>query len=84
MRMPKKEIIAYMRWVVNSFPCQKCGNMAQDAHHCLYGAYKDDRYLVALCRSCHQWAHANKKEGQALLMGIAEDNHKTYTKEKEC
>ena len=86
MRMNKKEIKAYMLWVVNERApvCQRCGAQTQDAHHVAYGAYKDDRYLVALCRPCHQWAHANKRGWQALMMGIAEENYKTYTKEKEC
>lgn len=78
MRLPKKEVITHMRWTVNTYACQRCGASADDAHHVTYGAYKDDRYLVALCRPCHEWAHKNKKEGQALLIGFAEQNLKEY------
>ena len=84
MRMNKKEIKAYMLWVVNERApvCQRCGAQTQDAHHILYGAYKDDRYLVGLCRSCHDWAHRNKRESQATLLRLGEANYKLYLKEK--
>ena len=58
--------------------CQICNNdIVSDAHHLLYGSYgadKADESVIAVCRSCHEWCHANKKESQEKYMHIAQKN----------
>ena len=86
MRMTKPQIKAYMWWIVNELSpvCQICESApSDDAHHILYGAYKDDRYLIACCRACHMWCHANKKLSQIRYGALAKENYEIYTKEKE-
>jgi len=86
MRMPKKQIKEYMHWIVNELSplCQVCESApSDDAHHLYFGAYKDDRYLLAVCRTCHQWCHANKKLSQLRYGAVVEENYEIYTKEKE-
>jgi len=83
--MPKAEILDYMRWMVNEHApvCQRCGEAStDDAHHLLYGAYKDDRYLISVCRSCHEWFHKNKRKGIDSYEVLAIENYENYTKDK--
>ncbi len=42
--------------------CARCGGAATDAQHRLprsRGGHADSVNLVALCRLCHSWVHAN-------------------------
>lgn len=85
MRMSKKEIISYMRWMVSEHApvCQRCGEAStDDAHHLRYGAYKDDRYLVSVCRPCHEWFHQNKRKGIDAYESVAIENYEIYQKEE--
>jgi len=61
-RLPKKELQGFIDWLRQKhYICQICGTRkAQEAHHARYGyfgAKKDDRCLVAICRECHHAIH---------------------------
>jgi len=85
-RLEKKDMERYKQWIKNTHPtCQinLCGDGSEtvEAHHVLFGCWgadKDDRFLVASCRACHEWAHAHKKHSQALLLHVARENWKQY------
>ena len=72
-RLPKEEYQRYYAYILDRYPiCQVCeSNYAIEAHHTLYGAYKDDKTLIAVCRQCHQIAHSNKHKWEKLLLPIA-------------
>jgi len=58
-----------------------CSGEAQDAHHLFYGRFgadKDDRWQVSVCRVCHQWCHSNKMESQDKYQEIAVCNWNNY------
>ncbi|MGH3998063.1 MAG: HNH endonuclease [Pseudonocardiaceae bacterium] len=49
----------------DGWACRRCGESASDCHHVLTRARggKDEAdNLVALCRRCHSWVHANPAE----------------------
>lgn len=58
--------------------CQLCGTIGQDYHHPYYGnrgADKDDRYQLAVCRTCHTECHRSKHGAMnTKAKGIAEEN----------
>lgn len=61
--------------------CQLCeSNLSIEAHHSRYGAYKDDKTLIAVCRQCHQMAHSNKHKWEKLLLPIADLNWLEFNK----
>ncbi|ADV47044.1 HNH endonuclease [Nitratifractor salsuginis] len=64
--MSKQALADYRAWLFDNHPvCQVCGmEMAQEAHHSKYGyfgAKKDDRSLVAVCRECHYQIHHGRR-----------------------
>ena len=75
-RLPKEEYQRYYAYIMAKYPiCQVCdSNHSIEAHHTLYGAYKDDKTLVAVCRQCHQIVHSNKHKWEKLLLPIAKKN----------
>ena len=78
-RLSKAEYKKYRTWLADYQPrCQICNDVADDTHHVLFGAYKDDRTLVSLCRKCHEKAHKNKKAWESVLLPIARKNWSTY------
>lgn len=79
MRLSRHNFSKWSAWLANHAPiCQICGRTkAVEAHHVLYGAYKDDSTLISVCRPCHMWCHANKKESQKYW-GLAKKNWETY------
>jgi len=65
--------------------CQsRCGGKAQDIHHSYYGAGgRDDRYITAICRECHEAIHHGKDIDRAsklklLFKSIGKQNFKDY------
>ena len=63
--------------------CQLCEEEeCDDLHHPYYGRYgadKDDRYLVAVCRGCHTACHRSKHGGlSAKAKEIAIENWSRY------
>ena len=78
-RLSKSEYEKYRTWLADYQPrCQVCNRIADDTHHVLFGAYKDDRTLVSLCRRHHQMAHNEKDLFQELLLPIAQENWSNY------
>ena len=84
IRLSKAEYAKYKRYLTDTFPiCQDedCLQLADDLHHTkfgYFGAAKDDRTLIALCRNHHSLAHDNKKQGQKKYLEIAEKNWRDY------
>ena len=70
MKFPKKKNYAdqsnYNRYRQSHDTCEKCFAPAVDVHHIIFkgagGGRRDDRdcNLIALCRSCHEWAHGKE------------------------
>ena len=78
-RLPKADYDNYREWLAETYQmCQICNQATDDTHHVLFGAYKDDRTLVCLCRECHSQAHKHKTEWQDKLLPIAKENWKNY------
>lgn len=50
-------------------PCVRCGKPSDDDHHIRGRAgtlKKDKRFIVRLCRGCHNWAHTHITEARKL------------------
>lgn len=78
-RLSKSAYKKYKEYLADlHFTCQICGEVADDTHHVLFGAYKDDRTLVSLCRKHHEEAHKDKKTWERVLLPIANYNWKIY------
>lgn len=78
-RLSKAEYKKYRTWLADYQPrCQICNKIADDIHHVLFGAYKDDRTLVSLCREHHAEAHKDKKAWESVLLPIAHENWEAY------
>lgn len=82
-KLPKAENISYRQWLQENITvCQICGiRQPEDAHHLNYGSYgadKDDKTQIAVCRVCHIWLHANKRKGIERYSHIAQDNWSAY------
>lgn len=78
-RLSKSENLRFRQWLCESFSrCQICGvNPPQDPHHLFFGAFganKDDRTQIAVCRECHDYCHKHKKESQERYEHIAQEN----------
>ena len=58
--------------------CQICHKEhIADFHHLFYGSYgadKDDRTLIGVCRKCHEWCHKNKHQSQKDYKKVADLN----------
>ncbi len=83
-RLSKKEYAKYKRYLTDTFSiCQDedCHQQADDLHHTkfgCFGAVKDDRTLIALCRNHHAEAHKNKGLGQKKYLQIANKNWRDH------
>lgn len=78
-KLSKTQFDKYLSHLVNKEPnCQICHSKAVEAHHLIFGAYKDDKTIISVCRECHQWCHANKHESIEKFMHIAQENWKAY------
>lgn len=78
-RLSPKDYKRYIEWLADYQPrCQVCNKCSDDLHHVLFGAYKDDRTLVSLCREHHSQAHKDKRAWEKILLPIAQENWKTY------
>jgi len=62
--------------------CQLCSNTAEDHHHPRYGSYgadKDDRCQIAICRKCHEKCHKSKHGMQNIIAeNIGDKNWRAY------
>lgn len=73
--LPPKELRAFKTYIgiKTKHICQICNKrLSAEYHHALYGAYKDDRTLVAICRHCHSDIHVKgdkEKRSFAELVG---------------
>lgn len=85
-KLEKKDLQNYLEWLKENHPqCQakldNCEHETIEAHHVLFGGYgadKDDRTLLCVCRSCHEWAHKNKANSRELFLHVARANWKQY------
>ncbi len=81
-KLPRKKLQDYHAFLAIEYPeCQICGNIAVDHHHLFFGSFgadKDDRYLIAVCRRCHEWCHKNKRESQDKYKEIAYWNWREF------
>ena len=82
-RLSKEEYKKYTIYLADTFPiCQMCNVLpSEDCHHLGYGSYgadKDDKSLIAVCRHCHEYAHKNKAETQELYADVVESNWREY------
>lgn len=82
-RLSKKENENFREFLAETYPaCQICGwRRAVEAHHVVYGCYganKDDRKQISVCRECHDWCHANKKESIEKFESLADENWREY------
>ena len=69
-RMSKPDYRKYRNWLTDCTDgtCQICGYQADDMHHTSYGCYgadKDDRSIIAVCRDCHDVLHADRDRNEA-------------------
>lgn len=85
-KLKEKQFKQYRIWLFSNYPeCQAqldgCQGNAIDAHHVLFGSYgadKDDKAQITICRSCHDWCHKNKALSQELFLHVARSNWKEY------
>lgn len=82
-RLSKQENENFREFLAETYPaCQICGwRRAVEAHHVVYGCYganKDDRKQISVCRECHLWCHANKKESIEKFESLADENWREY------
>ena len=76
---------AYADWLneISDGKCQVCQtNPLHDLHHSIFGSYgadKDDRSLVGICRQCHEDCHSNKNGAiNSKAIRIGRKNWKKY------
>ena len=80
-KLPRSEYKDYLTWLKeNVTVCQAntCFANVADYHHAQYGAYKNDRYLVGLCREHHEQAHKHKYVWIDTLMDLGHENWGKY------
>ena len=81
-RLSKSAMRAYILWMNDKHPlCQICGDTADDLHHLFYGRYgadKDDKTLISVCRKCHEFCHQHKKESQEKYEHIVKNNWEKF------
>ena len=85
-RLQKKELEKYQFWLKENYPqCQAqlngCEHETIEAHHVLFGSFgadKDDKTVIAVCRSCHEFCHKNKALSKELFLHVARENWKQY------
>lgn len=62
-RLSRDELVSYKDTIfdISGGLCQLCQEVSpDDYHHPFFGSYKDDNYLVAVCRECHTKCHQSK------------------------
>ena len=83
-KLSRLELLNYKDHIIDKCYglCQICGDKAHDHHHPYFGKYgadKDDRYLIALCRECHNSCHKSKHgTTNTKAKSIATDNWRSY------
>ena len=83
MKLSKAENLKFRQFLADEHPvCQICGKApSDDPHHVRYGCYgadKDDRKQIAVCRACHQWCHDHKHESIEKYEGLADENWEAF------
>jgi hypothetical protein len=89
VRLKPKELKTYRIYLAERYrTCQigakGCTGIPEDTHHLIFGCYganKDDTSLICVCRSCHNWAHANKHLSQYKFLETAKKNWSDYAVE---
>jgi 5-methylcytosine-specific restriction endonuclease McrA len=72
----------YLKYRMSHTECERCSAPAQDVHHIVFkgmgGRSVDDRdiNLIALCRSCHDWAHSGQTRDKRILLQILKEGVK--------
>lgn len=75
MRMSRSQLRKFRVFLAQTHPqCQICGAQAVEAHHVIYGCYKDDAKQISVCRACHEWCHAHKHESIEKYERLADEN----------
>lgn len=83
-KMSKTQYKAYCDFIREKagFLCQMCEtSLLEDMHHAEYGYFgadKDDRFLIGVCRSCHMSCHADRKTNNVAIV-IARKNYEDFT-----
>lgn len=82
-KMSKSENKKYREFIsdIAKGKCQLCGNRGDDFHHSIwgrYGAEKDDRYQLLLCREHHEICHKDKYGFNSNSLKIAVINYMEY------
>ena len=83
LKLPKAENLKFRQFLAYEYPiCQICGKApSDDAHHVVFGCYgadKDDRKQIAVCRACHDWCHEHKHESIEKYEELADENWAEY------
>lgn len=80
-KLSKSDYKKYYLYLTDKFPiCQVCeSEKTSQVHHVLYGSYKNDKTIIAICMQCHTIAHSNKHKWESLLLPIAQENWLNYS-----
>lgn len=78
-RLSKSENLRFRQWLCERFSrCQICHKAhISEYHHLFFGSYgadKDDRTLIGVCRECHEWCHKNKHQSKRDYKKVADFN----------
>lgn len=79
-RLKHDELVLFKIFINDkaNFGCQICHkNNIEEFHHLFFGSYgadKDDRTIIGVCRECHDYCHKHKKESQERYEHIAQEN----------
>lgn len=75
MQKHVKNYISHFGYDTENIPCESCGGVAVDIHHITprskFGSKRKDEQdavgnLVAVCRTCHDKAHASREFNNGL------------------
>ena len=84
-RLKHDELVLFKIFINDkaNFGCQICHkNNIEEFHHLFFGSYgadKDDRTLIGVCRECHEWCHSNKHQSQRDYKKVADLNWLEFT-----
>lgn len=81
-KLSKSEKVSFISTIdkISKGKCQLCNNFNTDEyHHSIYGSFgadKDDRSLMAICRGCHHLIHHSRESRSkqarqdAIVIGV--------------
>ncbi len=74
LEKPLDEVARAETMVRDEYTCRRCGAPATDVHHVRTRGWRsirwDEANLVALCRPCHDWAHAHGRTFREWWKGL--------------